>query len=219
MQPKSFTARAKAIATLVAALVVIGVIIWIDVNTGVWNELVVLSGLAAGLVTFLLTTMVLDRILARSAARRWAPVNRIALSEFLHAIADEERSEISRNKIVIRSFKPIPDHIDERARTEALEALQHQVVAERQRLADVLSRWAQFLASSGNNEEILTHIASIAWQFDRIRDEAIESETDSGLTQLGELNAEIQSCNDAVTALEAEIRTRLSAENLSGQPN
>lgn len=204
--------RARRIAALIIALVVIGVIIWIDVNTGVWNELVVLSGLAAGLVTFLLTTLVLDRILARSAARRWAPVNRIALSEFLHAIADDQHSEISRDKIVVRQLKPIGKGLEESDHQSALLALQQAVIRERKDLADVLSRWAQFLASSGDNEQILSHIADIAWQLDRIRDETLEAERNSNHSQTLELNAEIDSFNVAVLSLESELRARLASD-------
>ena len=95
--------RAKRIAIWIGAVTVIAVILWLDVMTGLWNELVILSGLAAGLVTFLLTVLVLDKLIARSTARRWSPVNRLALTEFLYSIADDERSEISRGEIVPRA--------------------------------------------------------------------------------------------------------------------
>jgi hypothetical protein len=85
-------ARFLRAAAVAGALALIVLILWIDVTTAVWQEVVILSGLAAGLVTFLLTVLVLDRVIARSTARRWDPVNRLALTEFLHAIADDDRS-------------------------------------------------------------------------------------------------------------------------------
>lgn len=99
--------RNKDIAQAVGALVLVGVILWIDFTTGVWNELVIMADLAAGLVSFLLTVTVLNRIMVRSNERRWAPVHHLALSEFIHAIADEDRSEISRGKIVARTLPVI----------------------------------------------------------------------------------------------------------------
>jgi hypothetical protein len=78
-------ARFLRAAAVAGALALIVLILWIDVTTAVWQEVVILSGLAAGLVTFLLTVLVLDRVIARSTARRWDPVNRLALTEFLHA--------------------------------------------------------------------------------------------------------------------------------------
>ncbi|MFM9379135.1 hypothetical protein ACJMNC_16410, partial [Gordonia sp. VNK21] len=63
------------------ALALVLVIVWLDISTNVWSEVVILSGLAAGLVTFILTVMVLDKVVSRSTERRWAPVTRLALSE------------------------------------------------------------------------------------------------------------------------------------------
>jgi hypothetical protein len=36
-------------------------IIWLDITSGVWAETVILSGIAAGLLTFLLTALFIDR--------------------------------------------------------------------------------------------------------------------------------------------------------------
>lgn len=101
---------------------------------------------------------------------RWAPVNRISYSEFLHALADDEASEVSRGHVVPRSL-PLPrtDAVKDNLGSQ-LHAIRAQVVVERRMLADPLSRWAQFLASPGDNEQALRHSATIAWQLDLVRD-------------------------------------------------
>src|SRR5690554_3397466 len=92
--------RIWKISAFSAAILFAAVILWIDIATGLWQEVVILSGLVAGIVMFLLTILVFDRIAERATARRWAPVNRLALSEFLHELADDEDSEISRGLVV-----------------------------------------------------------------------------------------------------------------------
>ena len=212
MQRESARQRVRQVAILIGALVVIGVILWVDVVTGVWQELVIVAGLAAGLVSFLLTVLVLNRIVERAAARRWAPVNRLALSEFLHVIADEEHSEISRGVIVPRSLaEPSADLAGDEL-TASLERLRETVLVERRSLSDTLSRWSQFLASSGDNETILLHIAEIALRLDRIRDAALEVEEhpDDTARRL-RLTRETERCNASLIALEAELSDRIAA--------
>lgn len=210
MRQSAVAGRVKSLAIALGALVLVGLIVWLDVSTGVWNEVVILSGLAAGLVTFILTVMVLDKILARATARRWRPVTRLAVSEFLHAVADEEHSEISRGLIVPRTFAEIT--ADDVSDAQTLHALRHQVVHERVQLADVLSRWANFLASSGDNETILLHIADIAMQLDEVRDCALEVEHSATPEHLDALNASIRGCNAGVTSLVTELQSVLEAE-------
>jgi hypothetical protein len=202
-------ARLLRVAAIAGALVLIGLILWIDVTTAVWQEVVILSGLAAGLVTFLLTVLVLDKVIARSTARRWDPVNRLALTEFLHAIADDDRSEISRGHIVARALPGID-------RTEALHPqlvdLRERILEERALLSDVLSRWTDFLASSGDNEEVLRHVAGVALHLDRARDAALVAELDASPENLTALEREITDCNGFFTALEEELRSRLEVD-------
>lgn len=205
--------RIKHIAIAVGAFVVVAIIIWIDIATGLWNDLVVLSGLAAGIVTFILTALVLDRIIARSTAKRWAPVNRLALSEFLHALADEERSEISRGQIVPRELPYIRNEADNATLQGKLQTLRERVLLERELLSEVLSRWAAFLASSGDNEQILLHIADIALQLDRVRDAALEAESSLSSTAMQDLEAQTRRCNETMSALVSELRDRILDED------
>lgn len=211
MRRESSRQRVRRVAIALGALVVILVIIWVDVATGLWQDLVIVAGLAAGLVSFLLTILVLNRIVERAAARRWAPVNRLALSEFLHVIADDEHSEISRGLIVPRTLAaPAPESAGSQLIAE-LEQLRETVVRERRALSDALSRWSQFLASSGDNETVLLHIADIAWRFDRVRDAALEVEEYPGDVRRREtLHCEIDGCNAATLALEGELSARIS---------
>lgn len=202
--------RAKRIAIWVGAVTVIAIILWLDVTTGLWNELVILSGLAAGLVTFLLTVLVLDRLIARSTARRWSPVNRLALTEFLYSIADGERSEISRGEIVPRMLSHID--ADTTDLSADLHALREQVVRERALLSEALGTWAQFLASSGDNDQVMREIAEVALQLHRVRDVTLEVEDHRSSTSLAELAEQTQRCNESMTKLEAELRARIIGE-------
>lgn len=202
--------RVRRIALAVGSIVVLVVILWIDIATGVWQELVILAGVTAGLVTFVLTVLVLDRVVARSTARRWEPVTRLALTEFLHAMADEERSEISRGEIRPRLL-PEPAAPEDPGLVAWLHELRTLVVQERLRLTAVLGTWSSFLASSSDNEDLLIRIADLAQQLDRVRDESLEVEARSETVELSDLSQEIASCNDhfrdLVTAIESRLET------------
>lgn len=91
------------VAGVVTAVLLV-VIIWIDVASGFWQEMVILSGVAAGFVSFVLTAMFLDQAVARHQHQKWYPVTRLALTDLLHAIADDERSDIRRGQIIARSL-------------------------------------------------------------------------------------------------------------------
>ncbi|MGO1539223.1 MAG: hypothetical protein ACTHW3_07600 [Leucobacter sp.] len=201
----------KRFAIPVGALIVVVVILWIDITSAVWQEVVILSGLAAGLVTFLLTVFVLDKVLARSTARRWAPVNRLAFTEFLHVLADDEHSEISRGHIVTRRLTQVTSSPGSEAYADELHLLRGQVVTEHRNLSDILSRWAQFLASSGDNETILLHVADIALWFDIIRDTSLEAEQHRDEGTHIELVEAVGACNQRLKDLTEELRSRLRA--------
>lgn len=209
--PKSATAqRVGGIALGLVCGLSVALIIWLDVSSGIWQELVILSGLAAGFVTFVLTVFVLDKVLARSTARRWTPVNRLAFTEFLHALADDSHSEISRGLVVTRSLRQPEFPADAVAHTAELEQLRDQVLTERQLLADLLSRWAPFLASSGDNETVLQHIADIALAFDRVRDAALDAESGHDRGRHANVRDEVEACNTTLNLLVAELQNRLA---------
>lgn len=210
MRSQAIKRKSWTISIGIATIVLVAVIIWIDIATGVWNEVVILSGLAAGFVTFILTVTVLDRLLAKAAEERWEPVTRLALTEFLHAIADEEHSEISKGKIIPRTL-PLID--DRRNTATQLQLLRQQIVNERKQLSDALSRWAGFLASSSSNETILTHIAEIALQLDATRDSTLEAEDPKQLTSVAQLNDQIRNCNAVIKNLEQELLKKLPRED------
>ncbi|KAB1645338.1 hypothetical protein F8O05_02150 [Gulosibacter chungangensis] len=201
--------RARNIALGAAAVAITAVIIGIDVVTGFWQDLVILSGLAAGLVSFLFTVTVLNRLVAKSAEKRWAPVNRLAFTEFLHAMADEDASEISRGKVVIRMLPQVAAQPHAAELDAELHDLRELVTLEHQRLADHLSRWAQFLTSSGDNEIIMFHVAEIAFGFEKVRDAALELESQRDDASLAALASEIDECNAQLNALAQELRARL----------
>lgn len=174
------SARALNIIAGVVTVVLLVIIIWMDVASQFWKETVILSGVAAGLVTFFFTALFLDSAVARREHRKWYPVTRLALSDLLHTIADDEQSDIGRGRITPRS---LPVNID-RTR-DNLDLLLLQVVAERDEITTVLARWAQFLASSADVQDLMIHIATLAQSLDDIRDEVVTIETSEGADQLG----------------------------------
>lgn len=200
--------RALHIAGIVGAIAVIIVVLWLDIATGVWQDLVVLSGLAAGLVTFLLTVLVVDRVVARSNARRWAPVTRLALTEFLHGLADEDQSEIARGVIVPRTLPPLDPTLPVSDRAAQLHELRELVVTERQHLSNALSHWVEFLAASSGSNDVLLHVADVALQLDRIREATLDLEREPNATTAS-LNAAIRTCNESFEALTTELREQL----------
>lgn len=156
----------------IAAVVLLSVIvIWIDVATGLWQDTVILSGIAAGLLTFVLTAVFFDRWMARGDHDRWLPVTSLALTDLLHTLADDDASELSRGKVVPRRLS-VPAVI----RRDDAEVLLHAVVVERREISEVLSRWSGFLAASADVRPLMVHIAETAGCLDRIRDNALEYE-------------------------------------------
>ncbi|WP_025134316.1 hypothetical protein [Leucobacter sp. PH1c] len=217
MSHESPRRRALHLAGILAGVAVIVVVIWLDVATGIWQELVILSGLAAGLVTFLLTVLVVDKVVARSTARRWAPVTRLALTEFLHDLADEEESEIARGSVVARSIPELDPALPAAAWPEELRALREQVVAERQLLSRALGRWIEFLAASADTADVLRNVADIALQLDRVRDRALELEVAPSEAGRAALNVEIAACNAHFRGLVDELREQISATDLDAR--
>lgn len=152
---------------ILALLVLAGglTVLWLDFKTGLWQEIVILSGIVAGLLTFLMTALYIESWLAKANHKRWRPVTRLALIDLLHALADEEKSEFSRDEIVPRSLDS-GDH----------QKLLHQLVEERRQVTEALARWSSFLAASADVQPLMNHIADLAEHLDAVRDGVIESE-------------------------------------------
>ncbi len=184
----------RALATIAVA-VLIGAVIWVDLTTAVWQDVVVLSGIAAGLLTFVLTALILEPVVARSEHRRWLPVTRLALTDILHALADEDRSQISRGHIHPRRL-PVAAAFDSGAGAPAsgpgtpgpasggstrltpavIEQTLTAVTMERELLTAVLARWAGFLAASADVRGLMDHLSALARHLDDIRDAALAAE-------------------------------------------
>ena len=208
-----FKRTALQLGAVVGAVVLVGFILWLDFRTTLWQEMVILSGLAAGLVSFLLTTVVIDRVIRHQTETRWAPVTQLALTEMLHQLADGERSELTRGHVVPRELS-LAETADPEKLIVELERLRHQIFDERSQVAATLGVWVQFLASSGDNEGLMRRIAELALQFDEVRDHALEAEglaaAGSNTRQaLADLRREISECNTHLAALITEIEGRL----------
>lgn len=234
----------RRIAAIVGAIVLILVIIWVDVQTQLWQEFVILAGLAAGLITFLLTVLFVDDAVARGAAKRWAPVTRLALTEILHGLSDEERSEPSMGLIVARRLTA-PTITDTRASgavgngdlKQQSHLLRVAVVEERQNLATALGAWANFLASSDDNVSLMRRIARFTLHLESVRDlaleldEAIDGAGDGGAVTLDQhrpatsnehplsnaltqLQNQVETCNAELLLLVDDIKAQLASEKL-----
>lgn len=157
-------------------VVLIVVVIWVDIKTQVWSEVVILSGIAAGVVTFLFTALFIDRIIARSEQERWRPVTHLAVTDLMHGLAHSD-SEISRGDIRPR-YLTFPDGPSDAVSNESLQELLHGVTKERSELAVMLGRWSSFLATNAEAQTFMSHIAEITSDLDAIRDCVMAFESD-----------------------------------------
>lgn len=213
MRARRLTRSAFHTGVFIGALGLIGVIIWLDYRTTIWQEMVILAGLAAGLVSFLLTTVVIDRLVRHRTEARWAPVTHLALTEIMHLFADDERSELSRGVVVPRELVFHTQTTRDALRTE-LERLRSAVLLERTEIARTLGTWAQFLASSGGNERIMRDVAERALQFDRVRDRALDveqllSDGKDPADGLAALECDVAACNAHLALLMQHMEQRL----------
>lgn len=206
---------AGQVVTALGALALIAIIIWIDISTTIWQEMVILAGLAAGLVSFLLTSVFINRFHQRQLEARWEPVTHMALTSVLHHLADEKHSDLSRGEITPRAFT-VPAAADPLTLHRELEKLRQQVLKEQNHLSTVLGTWSEFLTSTGDNTDILRSTAELALQLEQVRDAALEAEehlnslTSPDLNQvaLAGLTGEIESCNQHHSTLIEALQTR-----------
>lgn len=197
------------VGAFIGGLALMAVIFFIDIRTTIWQDLVVLSGLAGSLVTFLLTFLVVNRVVGRVTERRWEPVTRVALTDLLHGLADEARSEVTRGIVVPRAL-PVPRLPSNTEESKAqLVDLLHQIMAERRRLTDRLGVWSEFLASSGSNDGIMKQVANTSLQLDEVRDAVLQAEEYQSEEALAQLRIEVTRCNEYLAALATEIENRL----------
>lgn len=182
--------------------IVFVVAIWIDVATGLWQQAVILSGIAAGLLTFLLTALFFERWMAGADHRRWYPVTHLALTDLLHALGDEEHSHFSRGTIVPRTVDASGDHI----------AVLDAIHSERRAITHALARWAGFLAASADVQSLMDHIADLAVHLDTARDAALDAEDAPSDPRAQEaMRAAIEDVNASIRAAVDEIEEALSA--------
>lgn len=198
---------------VIAVLALIIVVIVVDIHTSLWQELVILSGLVAGVITFLLTTFFIDRILQRSQRARQAPLRRLALVELLHALADDNHSQLMRGILRVRQLPdPTANHSKElSARVESILA---QASDERKTLAQLLGVWAGFLTSTDHYEELVQQIADNALELERVQEAAValEEKLVGGAghqTELAELAGAVTRANAGIRELADQLEQAL----------
>ena len=75
------TRRALNIAGTVLVVLFMVFVVWLDLHSSFWQEAVILSGIAAGILTFFLTALFLERWMANREHEKWLPVTRLALTD------------------------------------------------------------------------------------------------------------------------------------------
>lgn len=200
---------------LASAVIVIAVVIWVDVMTPLWQNLVIISGLVAGAVTFLLTTFFIDRFIQRATRRRWAPVTRLALTAMLHQLSEANGGRVSPRRL------PTPDATGgAQVLLAGTEELRHAVMSERSRLSTSLVTWWALLSSIPDTEEIIRHTADVALLFDGVHDASLaldEAVTSGATTNEAEaaertLRSRIMACNHSIAGIVEEISARLAQD-------
>lgn len=146
------------------AIILSGVIIWIDIHTGFWGDTVIVSGLAAGLLMYLATVFIGDRITHKSEVENWLPLTRLALANILHTMTDDDLSEGVDGKMVPRSIT-LPDQLND----SSIDQLSQEVVQERNEIATTVSRWAAYLAANADVQDLILKIADNGSELDDIR--------------------------------------------------
>lgn len=197
---------------IAVSIVLMIVVVIMDLTTTFWAETVILSGIAAGLLTFVLTATFVERWMAQREQQKWAPVTALALTDILHSLADDEESDLRRGYVQVRTLSAPKEQT-----RQAYDDLLHAVVTERDLLTHRLSLWASFLVDSSDVQTLLTHIATVGQTLDNLRDAIVESET-MGLEHReghNEVSAQVQNYNDAAIAVASEIETVL--ESLQSQ--
>lgn len=137
----------------VAVLVTAGIVV-LDVATGVWAEVPVISGLASALVTFLLTVAVVDHVVASHTHKQWAPLTHMALADVLEEVT-------TGDGLTPRRFE-VETHANPRVLLEA-------VVTERRRLGATLARWSEFLVANAGVDEVVEQAARVGGALEDIR--------------------------------------------------
>lgn len=204
--------RRRRTGQVIGAIILIAVFtaaIWVDLATGLWQQAVILSGIAAGLLTFLLTALFFERWMAGADHRRWYPVTRLALTDVLHALGDEDSSQLSRGLVVPHTLNASDEHVH----------LLDEIHRLRRLITHALARWSGFLAASADVQGLMDHIAELALLLDGARDAALDAERDPAdpaaraalRHQVGAVNASIRNAVD-------EIERALSPTGRNPQP-
>lgn len=167
----------RALNIIASALVVVFMVlvVWLDLRSSFWQEAVILSGIAAGILTFFLTALFLERWMANREHEKWLPVTRLALTDLLHTIADDDASDVKRDHVVPRELE-MPTVLDKATLTKLL----HQVIVEREEISTTLARWAEFLAASADVQDLMVHVARLAQSLDDVRDAVLTVESQMG---------------------------------------
>lgn len=203
---RSRTLKAFAVSSVVLVTVVV---IWIDIRTSVWAEVVILSGITAGLVTFLFTALFVDRIITRAEQQRWLPVTHLAVSDLVHGLAHED-SEITRGDIRPR-YLLLTEQPAEEISDEKLQRLLDSITVERDELAALLARWSAFLAVSADAQEFMGHMAEVTFDLDAVRDAVIAFEEDRTDANARQIRTQINIYNKRVSQSVSELRALLTA--------
>lgn len=224
--------RLRRLLLGIAVVVAIAVLV-LDIATGVWAQVPVLSGLASSFVMLLVTVVVVDKVIAHHQYRRWEPVTRIALADILHAITHDGASAPEPRLIGPRLAEAgaagggsatgaDPADSGDIHLTRALRLARK----ERRVLGRALATWSAFLVSNAPVGRVVDHAATLADELDDVRASALAvravhvhgatgdaSERDAALAAL---DAAVQRYDAGAVALVAELRATIDALGAEG---
>lgn len=200
---------------VLGALLILLIVVWVDVATQVWQNLTVLAGVVSGLVTFALTVLVIERVLAQSTHRRWAPVTRVALGDLLKTLV-EESSELVHGVAIPRRLPVLSEKIAPAELGDAVVDVGREVVRERELLARSLASWSAYLVATAEVTDTLNDVAELVDRLDGIHDTLVELRAALAPTSAPAASAEERAPDDVAEGAATMILTARLADECAG---
>lgn len=160
----------------------------LDARTDVFSQIPFGTNILAGFISFLLTFVAVDWIVARRTHQEWSPVTLVALSDL--------RASVSEPGATPESARLLTPRLEANAGRAAIVSL---VDAERVALGTVLGRWSSFLASQAGVPRATNDAAQVARALDALREAAAQQPVD-GTSLAPPVRKAARQYDDALTA-------------------
>jgi hypothetical protein len=167
-----------------------------DLSTQLWADVVLSSGVVAGLMTLAITATVIDQVLARRRRRRWEPIRSLAMAE-LALLAKDTRIAIENGKFneVFRDARQLGEMGEWAPANEPFttfkliesrsESLGREIDILRRRINDTTTAWLALLVELDDPEPTirLVHLAELLSDLLRILDSLWMDANEHGLSR------------------------------------